>query len=587
MGIAGLKIEGRYKDENYVTLTTRAYRKAVDEAWAGRAAEFDPRQERDLEQVYSRGLGPWFLTGTNHQAVVRGRSPRHRGLQMGKVKKVLSDGVVVPACELKPGDGIVFDAADWRSPQEPEEGGRVYGIERVGRDLKLSFGNGAVDFSRIRPGDVVWRTHDPAIEKKMNAANHRQLVRVQARAREGEPLVLKWMLEAHPEVSVEVRSEKELGRAQSRPLSTEFLVEQFSRLGDTAYELKGVELDVEGAPFAPPALLNHMRRQAVALLRSRQESSGIHEVANPEVALTRLLPGAHPGSTEEPQLHLLVRTSEQLNVALGLRPSSITLDYLDLYGLRPSLDRVKGAGIEACIASPRVLKPGEERIVDFLLRCDCPILVRSAGLLDKLASRARHPLIGDFSLNAANAITARELLQRGLQRLMPTHDLNGAQIAALAEKTGARQIEVAAYHHLPVFHTEHCVFCRFLSTGTSFRDCGRPCEAHRVELRDQGGRAHPVMADVGCRNTIFGAEAQEASRHLDRWLAVGIRHFRLEFVSETADIVEKVTRAFDSALRGRTPSAELHRTLSQLAPQGTTEGSLYVPQFNAAFLVLR
>jgi putative protease len=29
---------------------------------------------------------------------------------------------------LKPGDGVVFDAADWRSPQEPEEGGRVYEV---------------------------------------------------------------------------------------------------------------------------------------------------------------------------------------------------------------------------------------------------------------------------------------------------------------------------------------------------------------------------------------------------------------------------------------------------------------------------
>ena len=41
------------------------------------------------------------------------------------------------------------------------------------------------------------------------------------------------------------------------------------------------------------------------------------------------------------------------------RPASITLDYLDLYGLRPSLDRVNSRGITARVASPRVLKPGE------------------------------------------------------------------------------------------------------------------------------------------------------------------------------------------------------------------------------------
>jgi putative protease len=152
---------------------------------------------------------------------------------------------------------------------------------------------------------------------------------------------------------------------------------------------------------------------------------------------------------------------------------------------------------------------------------------------------------------------------------------------------GGGWIEAAAYHHLPVFHTEHCVFCRFLSAGTSYRDCGRPCEAHRVELRDQSGRAHPVMADVGCRNTVFGAEAQEASRHLERWLAAGIRHFRLEFVSESGDRVAEVTRAFEAALQGRASSVQLHRRLVQSAPQGTTEGSFYVPSSSAAFLILR
>ena len=35
IGISALKIEGRYKDADYVALTTRAYRQAVDDAWAG------------------------------------------------------------------------------------------------------------------------------------------------------------------------------------------------------------------------------------------------------------------------------------------------------------------------------------------------------------------------------------------------------------------------------------------------------------------------------------------------------------------------------------------------------------------------
>ena len=104
IGIAALKIEGRYKDSDYVALTTRAYREAVDGVATNRKPE--------LEQVYSRGLGPHFLTGVNHQAVVQGRAPRHRGVRLGKVVRFAKSGVVMDAeIAPKPGDGIVFDAA--------------------------------------------------------------------------------------------------------------------------------------------------------------------------------------------------------------------------------------------------------------------------------------------------------------------------------------------------------------------------------------------------------------------------------------------------------------------------------------------
>jgi putative protease len=185
-------------------------------------------------------------------------------------------------------------------------------------------------------------------------------------------------------------------------------------------------------------------------------------------------------------------------------------------------------------------------------------------------------LVGDFSLNTANSLTGAMYMGLGLARITPTHDLNGAQVEELGRRIDPESIEVVAYQHLPVFHTEHCVFCRFLSTGTSYRDCGRPCEKHRVELKDSSGRAHPVIADVGCRNTVFGAEAQEASGYIDQWRAAGIRHFRLEFAHESRQQVDAVVQAFDLTLKGSMAAEKLGAELRKVAPQGTTEGSLFV-----------
>ena len=601
IGIASLKIEGRYKDADYVALTTRAYRKAVDEAWAEQPLSVTRREDLQLEQVYSRGLHPHFLTGTNHQTVVEGRAPRHRGILMGRVtwagetSCTIVPGAANQEAPLKAGDGLVFDAADWANPHDKEEGGNVYKVTTLaGGEQELEFANGAINFKRVRAGDLLWRTHDHDLDKLVKpyldpaSPNWRQSVQVKVTARAGERLETVWTLVNQPEISVTVCSEEQLERAQNRALETDLLQEQLGRLGNTAYQLAAMEVEIAGAPFAPSSLLNQMRREAVERLALMQVQLPEIRVMNPASALAaikRVRGRSRP--VKAPRLHLLVRTQEQLTAAISERPASITLDYLELYGLRPSVELIKANGIEARVASPRVLKPSEERIVHFLLKLNCPVLVRSAGLLNNLQTREHPMLIGDFSLNAANAISMDMLMQLGLTYLTPSQDLNARQIVELAAKTDPQTLEVIAYQHLPVFHTEHCVFCRFMSTGTTFEDCGHPCEKHRVALRDDNGRAHPVMADVGCRNTVFGAEAQEASQHMGAFLSAGINNYRLEFVHETPVQVRQVAKSFADVLAGNVTWQELGQLLKQFSPQGTTQGSLFVPKGKELLTILQ
>ena len=194
---------------------------------------------------------------------------------------------------------------------------------------------------------------------------------------------------------------------------------------------------------------------------------------------------------------------------------------------------------------------------------------------DHLAFFAGDRKRGDFSLNVANPWTADYFLQRyGLERVTASYDLNFAQLEALLQVAPGGWFDITIHQHMPMFHMEHCVFCAFLSTGKDYRDCGRPCDKHRVTLRDRVGAELPLKADAGCRNTVYNNRAQTGAEYVSRLLELGARSFRVEFVNESADEVQRTLTRYARLLRGEITGAELWRELKLLNQLGVTRGQM-------------
>jgi putative protease len=121
---------------------------------------------------------------------------------------------------------------------------------------------------------------------------------------------------------------------------------------------------------------------------------------------------------------------------------------------------------------------------------------------------------------------------------------------------------------------EHCVFCAFLSTGKDYRDCGRPCDSHRVALRDRVGAEHPLKADAGCRNTVYNSRAQTGAEYAARLMTLGAHSFRVEFLTETADDVARTIERYRQLLDGRIGGTELWRELKLINQLGVTRGQM-------------
>jgi putative protease len=175
-----------------------------------------------------------------------------------------------------------------------------------------------------------------------------------------------------------------------------------------------------------------------------------------------------------------------------------------------------------------------------------------------------------------NRLTAAEVLGRGLAAFTPSFDLDAAQLAALCATPFGPWAEVVVHHPMPLFHMEHCVIAALLSDGRDHKTCGRPCDRHRVSLRDRAGMEHPVEADVGCRNTVFHAAAQSAAGVVPALRASGVRRFRVELVRESREDVARIVGAYRALLEERTSPADVRRTLRAGGGYGVVTGSLRV-----------
>jgi putative protease len=582
-GVASLKIEGRLKTAAYVAATTQTYRAALDAAAARRAFTLPAKERRDLAMTFSRGFTPGFLRGVDHQKLVQGRVPKSRGVRLGRVVAVSRRGARIELAEgdatlIKAGDGVVFDLG---KPEQDEPGGRVWEVRFTPpRTAELIFEPGSFDPATVPPGCTVWKTDDPALRKRLEQSfatdrpAHRIPVTVTVTGRVGGPLRIALSDDAGHSATAEWPGPLEAAR--KHPLTPEAVAEQFGRLGDTPFELANVTADLPEPVMVPKSILNDLRRQAVTRLTELREPR--YAIAEPDAleALRAAVPAGRSRNGEAPALTVLVRTLEQLDTALAARPALVYCDFEDGRRYREAVPRARAAGVPIGLATLRVLKPGEEGFLKPILSAaPDAVLVRNLAALDFFRTELPSAtLIGDFSLNVANELTADLFIREGLTRLVPSYDLNWDQLAALLRRSDPAWYEPVVHQHMPMFHNEFCTYANALSEGKDFRDCGRPCDRHKIELKDRTGALFPVVADAGCRNTVYNSLPQSGAEYVRRMLELGVRRFRIDMLRETPAEVEKLLAKYARVVAdlddGRTVWREL-RAMNQL---GVTRGTL-------------
>ena len=573
LGLKSFKIEGRLKSPDYITAVTSVYRKAIDRALANHPATASKEDKYRLEMTFSRGLFSGWFHGVDHQQLVHARFGKKRGPLAGRIARTGTDWIELEEMltPLHPGDGVVIDRG---TDTEKEPGGFLFGV----KGNRLLFRHGSLPANTARAGDRVWKTKDPQLEKQLKAERSKeapiQTIPLHLKI-SGQPEKPLYLHATALDQEALLTSTIPLTPARNRPLTSESIQEQFGRLGGTPFHLGDLTVDLPQPVILPVSELNRLRRDLVARLSATallsHNPGNVGQSAGP--ALPQLLApitakqtfrhsAASRNVASDAKLSVLCRNPAQAESLLPSAPDLLYLDFEDLRRFSPTAEAIrKQSKTPVYLATPRIQKAGETGFFRLIENAKPDgVLIRNLGALDYFRS-AKLPMIGDFSLNVANALSADLFISEGLQRLTPSYDLDITQLLELLHSASPSWFELTLHQHIPMFHMEHCVFAAFLSQGKDHLTCGRPCDHHRIAVRDRVGESHPIRADVGCRNTVFNSRPQSGASHLPQLLTTGLRHFRLELLDESPEESVRLLHAYRDALRGVTDSKQLAKTL--------------------------
>lgn len=593
-GIHSFKIEGRLKSPEYVANITRAYRQGLDKA-IGKQATEEPLSEDSnyaVEMAFSRGLYSGWLKGIDNQKLVHAQYAKKRGVLLGQVKYVKGSNIWVQlksGVTVKPGDGLVFES--YQMGKETEQGGSVYEILEKDDLTRLRFGTdkrGAslIDFDHIRAGAKLWKTRDPALDKKVRSTfagekiRYRRPIDFYVQGEPGAKLLVK-AYDPFSNQSVELHSSMELIEAREKPLNQEIIARQLGRLGQTPFNLRTAECHLVGQCMLPVSELNNLRRRIVSELIDKRLDLNQWDLDSSSVINERVSHSGIEGNSKHIEWCALIRLESQLEPVVSRGVDRIYCDFEDPKKYRDVVSRFRQICPDGRIfvAAPRIHKPGEEWILKIVKSSEPDgFLIRNYDHLSYFTDGER---IGDFSLNIANSLSASFFLHKhSLSRVTVSYDLNCDQVIDLAQTMDPSLLEVTIHQRMPMFHMEHCVFCAFLSSGKDYRDCGRPCEKHQVAMVDRVGEKHYLKADAGCRNTLYNSRLQTGAENFDELRLEGISKYRIEFLNETLEEVDKILDAYFQLEKGEITGEELWRILKIQSKLGVTRGQFNHPDSN-------
>lgn len=429
-----LKIEGRMKNPEYVYTLVSSYKKALE-------GKLKIEDKENTEQVFNRGFTKGFFNGDFGNNFISSDRPDNRGVEIGKVISISKNfAKVVFSVDVFEGDGLEFESNKGRF------GFKVREFYKFGEEVNLVLHKMPTEGSKIN------RTYSKKlyekVDDKIENYNFKRNLDLDLNINIGENPKINGKTEGF-ETNYEL--DKKVEVAKKSGLSREKVLENISKTGDSIFEVKSVDLNLDEGAFLPISAINEMRREVVKKLENKILEKSINRVLNPY----NFVEGSNRAKikSKDSKIKVFFNKFEDLDKTNLSNIDEIIIRAKDLEKFKKKYKREVSIYLDK-FYSYREL----ENLRNYILKDKVVEGVWINNLSEYYIFKDEDVKINaDIGLNIFNSNSAEFFYNLGLNSITISPELNSRQIQEIV-KNNSVDFNLISYGRVPVMTMKHCPY---------------------------------------------------------------------------------------------------------------------------------
>lgn len=503
-GIDSLKIEGRKKSYEYVSIVTKIYRKYIDLAM-DKTKEYKVEDEdlKQILQIYNRGgMGTGYFE--NRKNIAFPEKPNHLGVYIGTVKSINQKKNQITLNLLEPvqlGDVISIN-------ENTSYISEIIGGNTVG-EIK--------NIKNLRINDKVYRIVSTSLNKKQWEIYKKETRKIDISAKlyeDNENIYLDLSNDKLKTTSVLPKENFEVN-----PLDNERIQAQIQKTGNTIFNIKNVEIQVKDLKL-PISKLNNLRREAIDKFEKILEES-ITRKYDKNIEISE--ENKFQSKPQNPKINLFL---QKYNSKIDYSK----FDYNQIYV--QFKDLINANNLRNCIV---VLPNIIDETYETLIKSNLQVFDKAEAVMISHLSQIEllkelninKPIYADYTLNIFNNFALETLQKLGISRFTISPELDKNTINELSNNI---EKELVVYGRTCLMTSKYCPI------GKN-ENCNRECQKGTFELKDRKNFVFPVVTDItNCHARIYNSKILNTdlkNLHAD--------FVRIDILNESQEEIQKMS----------------------------------------------